>query len=38
MGELILFETANEPSEKSSHTLGKYGATSRLSKRQQIPV
>ncbi|HBX2373685.1 TPA: transcriptional regulator [Klebsiella pneumoniae] len=38
MGELILFETANEPSEKSSHTLGKYGAASRLSKRQQIPV
>ncbi|EPN9192595.1 ogr/Delta-like zinc finger family protein [Enterobacter roggenkampii] len=31
-------ETANEPSEKSAHTLGKYGAASRLSKRQQIPV
>lgn len=31
-------ETANEPSEKSAHTLGKFGAASRLSKRQQIPV
>ncbi|EFH9209866.1 ogr/Delta-like zinc finger family protein [Escherichia coli] len=31
-------ETASEPSEKSAHTLGKYGAASRLSKRQQIPV
>lgn len=31
-------ETANGPSEKSAHTLGKYGAASRLSKRQQIPV
>lgn len=31
-------ETANEQSEKSAHTLGKYGAASRLSNRQQIPV
>lgn len=31
-------ETANEPSEKSAQTLGKYGTASRLSNRQQIPV
>ncbi|ELY4664177.1 Ogr/Delta-like zinc finger protein [Serratia marcescens] len=31
-------ETESEPSEKPAHTLGKYGAASRLSKRQQIPV
>ncbi|PSS52853.1 hypothetical protein C6560_00040 [Enterobacter sp. FS01] len=31
-------ETAAEQSEKPAHTLGKYGAASRLSKRQQIPV
>lgn len=31
-------ETASEQSEKSAQTLGKYGAASRLSNRQQIPV
>lgn len=31
-------ETAAEQSEKPAHTLGKYGAASRLSNRQQIPV
>ncbi|EFH4083196.1 ogr/Delta-like zinc finger family protein [Escherichia coli] len=31
-------ETESEQSEKPAHTLGKYGAASRLSNRQQIPV
>lgn len=31
-------ETESEQSEKSAHTLGKYGAASNLSRRQQIPV
>jgi len=31
-------EAAAEQPEKPVHTLGKYGAASRLSKRQQIPV
>ncbi|MDM4209883.1 ogr/Delta-like zinc finger family protein [Klebsiella spallanzanii] len=31
-------ETASELSEKPAQTLGKYGAASRLSNRQQIPV
>ena len=31
-------ETESEPSEKPAHTLGKYGAASRLSNRQQSPV
>ncbi|GAB0647250.1 MULTISPECIES: Ogr/Delta-like zinc finger protein [Enterobacteriaceae] len=31
-------EAAAEQSEKPAHTLGKYGAASRLSNRQQIPV
>lgn len=31
-------ESAAEQPEKLGHTLGKYGAASRLSNRQQIPV
>jgi len=31
-------EAAAEQSEKPAHTLGKYGAASRLSNRQQVPV
>ncbi|RNN93333.1 transcriptional regulator [Raoultella planticola] len=31
-------ESAAGQQEKPAHTLGKYGAASRLSNRQQIPV
>ncbi|ELN3692316.1 ogr/Delta-like zinc finger family protein [Escherichia coli] len=31
-------EAAAEQPEKPAHTLGKYGAASKLSRRQQIPV